>query len=217
MYSENWGIFWTALNPTLGTGIFYNPASSFSDTNAFLAIQNIDKNPATQTGGQLTVSRRIYLEFIKLICTASPAAAASMHAALKIDPVLSRYSSGGTQLTRNSPVAESPATPAATIFAGAINLAAASGKAAVLDREVVRFAAPKIGDEYLFSFGSDSKNVSEQLDTANVSKFTSIMTPVIQAWQSTLTLHLWFPSATIGSSSSSGGPSFEVVVGWRER
>src|SRR5438876_7865380 len=85
------GSYFVATNPTIGTGITFSvntaTTAALADTLPGLVIQNSDATPSS------TIGKRICLDYIKLICTATLVGASAspfyqMYA--KIDPVLSR-------------------------------------------------------------------------------------------------------------------------------
>src|SRR5438445_518542 len=70
--SADEGQRFTAINPTMGTGIAAALTQTFSDTAALAVIRNKDA-----VGG-----KRLYPDYIRLICTVAPASATAMHIAL---------------------------------------------------------------------------------------------------------------------------------------
>jgi len=60
------GSYFIATNPTPGTALAYNVQAAFSDTVPLFYVQNNDSkaNP---------FGKRLYLDYIKLICTTAPA------------------------------------------------------------------------------------------------------------------------------------------------
>ena len=60
------GKYFVCTNPTPGTALAYNVQAAYSDTVPLMYIQNNDSkaNP---------LAKRMYLDYIKLICTVAPA------------------------------------------------------------------------------------------------------------------------------------------------
>lgn len=72
------GSYFTAQNPTPGTGVALNAAvTAFSDTNGFIVIKN-----NALAGGQ-----RLYLDSLRLILTAATTAVVSIDFLVKVDTI----------------------------------------------------------------------------------------------------------------------------------
>src|SRR5437879_4917507 len=91
---DSGGGYFVATNPTPATAIAFAVNASFDVTKNLFVFKN--PNPA---GGL-----RMYLDYIKLICTVAPASATQMAVAMFIDTV-SRYTSGGTLVGADGVVA----------------------------------------------------------------------------------------------------------------
>jgi hypothetical protein len=209
------GCYFIATNPTPGTGIAFGNVSGVSgassDTVPGLIIQNIDQSPSG------TVGKRIYLDYIKLICTAAVAGASASpfyQMMIKTDNTLSRYTSGGTLITPvNSNMDVGSPTISKVIF-GTPTAAAASSAARLLARIVGRGATllPGINDTLIINFGSVEKASGNQnLSQAAPAGLLYNVPPVVLGPGSTMTLHGWTP-ATFTTV-----PSFEFEMGWFER
>ena len=87
------GSYFIATNPTPGTALAYNVQAAFSDTVPLLYIQNNDSkaNP---------LAKRLYLDYIKLICTVAPASSTGARFAAKTDPALRALSTNNTMQSR---------------------------------------------------------------------------------------------------------------------
>ena len=72
------GSYFIATNPTPGAALAYNVQAAFSDTVPLLYIQNNDSkaNP---------LGKRMYLDYIKLICSVAPASSTGARFAVKTD------------------------------------------------------------------------------------------------------------------------------------
>src|SRR4051812_23324271 len=82
------GTYYRSTNQTPGTATAYSITTAFSATAAFAIIRNTDS-----AGG-----KRLFLDYLRLICTTVPASATSAHFAVSVDTA-NRYTSGGTALT----------------------------------------------------------------------------------------------------------------------
>src|SRR5947209_3844525 len=86
------GAYFVATNPTPGTPIAFAINTGVSETPGyFLSIQN-----SQQANG-----KRIYLDYLRLICGAAPASATSGEMFVKIDTT--GFTSGGTPITPVNP------------------------------------------------------------------------------------------------------------------
>jgi len=83
------GSYFIATNPTPGTALAYNIQAAFSDTVPLFYVQNNDSkaNP---------FGKRLYLDYIKLICTTAPASSTGVRFALKTDPAIRTISTNNT-------------------------------------------------------------------------------------------------------------------------
>ena len=205
------GGYFVATNPTISTGIAFGGAAitSFTDTTgAGLALMNMDKatSPAY---------KRIYLDYIKLIMATIPTgtlAAPFMQFAIRIDNVLSRYTSGGSVISQVNPNADvtQRASVAQLIF-GALTLAALSSGGITVARGNVRGIAPVVGDQYVFNAGSVEKAVGAQsMALATAAQVLVNIPPIILGPQQVLSVHHWCGGQT-------AAPVYEFEMGWWER
>ena len=91
------GTYFIATNVTPGTAQAYNIQAAFSDTTPLLYIQNNDSkaNP---------FAKRMYLDYIKLICSIAPASSTGARFAVKTNPQLRTLSTNNTLgITPTSP------------------------------------------------------------------------------------------------------------------
>lgn len=198
------GTYYTANNPTPGTGIAFAVNAAVSETAGyFLNIKNNDALGAAD-------AFRIYMHYIRLICTVAPASGTAGHFFLKSDNV-NRYSSGGTALTGVAVNTDTSTTSIALVNAGALTTAAASQGARLLSRGVLRSAIPVAADEWYFAFGAVDGPGSIQLAGTAAQRMVIPCPPVILGPQHNLGLQLWFPANATTPLSA------EVEVGWFER
>src|ERR1039457_7133219 len=103
------GSYFIATNPTPGTALAYNIQAAFSDTVPLFYVQNNDSkaNP---------FGKRLYLDYIKLICTTAPASGTGARFAIKTDPAIRTISTNNTTaITPRSPNPEVGARPASVL------------------------------------------------------------------------------------------------------
>ena len=205
------GSYFIATTVTPGTGQGYNIQAAFSDTTPLLYIQNNDSkaNP---------FGKRMYLDYIKLICTVVPATATGVRFAIKTDPQLRTLSTnntlGLTPTSPNSDVAtQSVCSVNAQNSATASVLTASSGAA-----RVVAYASmggiPVVGEELVLLCGSADPGAYNGLTAAEAvcpGRRVSCIPPIILGPNSALTLYGWFPG------NATTGLSFELEMGWWER
>jgi hypothetical protein len=200
------GSYFVATNPAPGAAIAYGVQAAFSDTNAFLIARNNDLISNMS-------AKRVYLDYIKLICTVVPASATSAQFAVKSDgPSSLRYTSGGTQIaavnTNND--SNTGSMIGNNIWAGTPVLAASSSSARLLARGVLNGAIPGISDEYVIKFGSIDGGGNIRGGTAST-RLVVNAPPIIIGPQQWISLHLWFPA------NAATAPTFEMEMGWFER
>lgn len=204
------GAYYTATNPTPGTGIITGVVTSLADTTPYLIV----KNNAPVAGG---VS--LYLDKLVLDCTVVGVTfSGSRKFAHKIDTSQSttRYTSGATAIhgagqtnAINSPTGASNASQA-LVYVGAIT-AAAAGAARLIESGTLCSAIEVAFSTFVFDFGAP---LSQPL-TGLVDNSTTPMhkyfpcAPIIIAPQEHYLLHIW--GASLGT-----GITFAYNLGWTE-
>lgn len=200
------GAYFSTQNPALGTALAAPVLTSYSATTAALVFQNT-ADPS-QAG-----AKSLYLDFIKLAFTVSPASATGMRYAVVLDTGNRAPTGGSTQLTGSggSPGASSvgPVINAAVAKIWAFTGAAFITVPSPVSPRIVGTggigALPIVGSEFMIRFGDTGPN------TGAVAAGTSHAAPVIVPPGQFCVLHLWFPS------NASTGPSVELDIGWAER
>lgn len=202
------GAYFTAVNPTPGTGIIHALTTAWSATAALFCLRNTDSEGA----------KRIYLDYVKLLCIGTaPTATTSIRLAVTLDNT-NRYSSGGTSITPKNVNMDSSQATVANLNFGAVVLTAASGSVRDIARESQPpRAAPALvsGDTFFFNFGQVS---AESLATVGAAapatapaQFTSAMPPAIIGGGDSLNFHLYYPAA------ATTAPTYEFEIAWWER
>jgi hypothetical protein len=201
------GSFFTTSSPTPGTGLAFAVTAAASDTAGnFLLIKNNDNVSDSPN------NKRLYLAYIKLICTVAPATATAGQFKMNCDGFLTaRYTSGGTVLTPVNLNMDLANNSVSQVYAGALTTAALSNSARQVGRGVLRAVIPVVNDEYVFHFGSVDWEANQSLATATAVRESIPCAPVVLGPQQSFTLGLWFP----GNATTAG--SFEVECGWWER
>jgi hypothetical protein len=139
------GSFFTAVNPTAGTGIIDTAAlTGFVTTTPTMVVVN-----SNSTGG-----KSLYLESLRLNVTAAGTSGTNWSWAMYVDTG-NRYSSGGSQITPNNINMLASNSTGALVYFGAITATAANSQrkiAASPGRTVIKV----VGDEYRWTFGDSS-------------------------------------------------------------
>src|SRR5438132_5113802 len=137
------GSYFVALNGTPGTGIAGAAApTTFDNTKPFILVKNQDA-----FGG-----KRIYFDYIKLVVTAIGTNGTLNYATHQLDGGAG-YTSGGSQLTANSPNIDMTLSSVALIYAGAV-VATAGSSPRTVAHQAIRPVIPVVGDTMVFSFGN---------------------------------------------------------------
>lgn len=201
------GSYYMTSSPTPGTGLPFAITAAASDTAGnFLVIKNNDNT--TDSPNIL----RMYLQYIKLICTVAPATATAAQFKMNVDGFLnSRYTSGGTALPAVTPNMDIGNKSISQVYAGALVTTALSSSSRQVGRGQLRTVIPAVGDEYMFTFGATESAQQASIATATAIRETTQCAPVIIGPQQFFSLGLWFP----GNATTAA--SFEVECGWWER
>ena len=197
--------------PRPGPALAYNIQAAFSDTVPLLYVQNNDSkaNP---------FGKRMYLDYIKLICTTAPASGTGARFAIKTDPALRTISTNNT--TAITPT--SPNSDVATQSVCSINVQnSADGLGAVgllrvgpSRRERQRGRHPGGGRRTRAGLRSGRSRRLPRPDGGASSvpgRKVSCLPPIILGPNSALTLYAWFPG------NAATGLSYEFEMGWWER
>lgn len=190
------GMYYKATHQTPGTAVAYSITTAFSALASFFFLYNGD------------ATKRLFLDYIKLIPTTAPASATSGHFALAIDDT-NRYTSGGSSFTPqnvNSAVANASI---ATCRAGAlVNPVVVAAR--YVDRGVLFAAIPVVNSEFVLAVGSQAAGAGTLGGTV-ATRTVIPLSPVVVAPGDCMLLHLWFPANAVTA------PQFEFEAAWWER
>lgn len=198
------GSYFVGVNAASGTAITASIATAYSATaSGFIALRNTAASGST---------KRVYVDFIKLICAVAPVNATDWKAVVDIDTVLTRFTSGGTAITPKNANVGSSTAASALLNAGALTTVAISSAGISLGQTDLRRAIPVIGDEYLFVFGSPSNtSASIALNGTAPTKYVINYPPAVLPAQAALVLSLF------GTAHDTTASQYFVQVGWSER
>jgi len=207
--------YFLAQNPTPGTGFAQNIQTSYSATKPFITIFNSAAALVSGSGpgNQVGNARAIYLDYIRLICSAAGSTTTSGHVVAAIDNG-NRYSSGTASTP--TPVNLYIGGPAskATIQVGPITATAATSAAILLGRSVLRVAAAPawiVFDEVILHFSDEGTNEAQSVTATTASRIDVWMPPVVIYPQQTFLL------APYNVANATTAPSFEYEIGYWER
>lgn len=191
------GSYFTARNPTPGTGLATHAApTTFDETKPTLVVYN---------GGQ----NRIYPQFLRLHILTASTGAVRVQYTLAVDQG-NRYASGGSALTVQNVNMDNTFSSGATITAGAPVASAASGSRRVLDHVVFRGTIDVIEDSYELIFaGGDGAGMGGSR-AATVQDFARLACPVVIGPGQSFLVHQW-------AGSQSVGPVVNFTLGFIER
>jgi hypothetical protein len=197
----NEGTYYRTTNQVPGTATAYSITNAFSATAGFAVIRNTDS-----AGG-----KRMFMDYIRLICTTVPASATSAQFAVSVDST-NRYTSGGTALTPLNSNMVSANAAIGTCHIGTPTVAAASGSVRYLSRGVLFGVIPVVQSEFVINFGATDSGTGTLGGTTAVRVGVPVG-PVVLGPGAThsLVLHLWFPA------NATTAPQFEFEAGWWER
>lgn len=198
------GTYFRACNPTMGTGIATNVTTSFSDSSAIAIIQNLANS-----------GKSIYMDYLRLICTAAGTGATSFQIAIVLDPT-NRYISGGTAVFGTN-----CNTGFSTFTNNAITFGAVSTTNTDVNykRQASRLtlktqAAPcmVVGDQYLINFAANESPSGPNGGAVAAQYGTNLGANCLasQSITHSLIVHAWWPGLSVA-------PSFEFEAGWWER
>lgn len=197
------GSYFVTTNPTVGTGLPTIAApTTFVATSPFLLVYNAA--PAAS-------GKRIYLDYLRLICTAPGTGGTALHLAVTVDVARTdKWTSGGSLLVPVNPNMDSDLAAIARVYAGAL-LAAAAPQARLLGHAPLRTAIPVINDVYCVNFGGhEYTGDSVLVSGAAIAQRYIPHPPVIIGPQQWAAVNLWLPAQSVASS-------FEVELGHWER
>ena len=198
------GTYNVTTNPTPGTGLAFAINTGVSETAGyFLNIKNNDIAGAAD-------AVRLYIHYIRIICTVVPASATSGHFMIKTSEA-NRFTSGGTQLVNTSPNTDSSAISVAVLNAGALTTAGAGVNDRLVARGVLRTAIPVVFDEWILAFGPVDSGGAILLGGATAQRMVIPCAPLVIGPGKNVGLQIWFPGNAATAMSA------ELEVGWWER
>lgn len=184
--------YFIATNPTMGTGIAGIAAStSYDATEHLLHLRNT------------STTKRLYLDFIDLVCTAAGTSGTTTGFTMVLDTGATRYTSGGSAITPVNPNMDAGETAECALKFGALVTGAATSDVRPLGDFLVRTVIKVVGDSYRFTFGDNNaawQLAGASLDGTTSAKVTIPCPPVILGETDQFLLSDWAASQTVGSS-----------------
>lgn len=189
------GSYYTAKNPTAGTGLATIAAATAID----------DAKPFAMIKGPTTAGKVFVVDYVRLVCTAPGTAGTALRAIWHIDDTKADPT-GGTTLVLNNLRQDVANNQVETkIFAGPLTATAASGNVSELVAPLLKSSIPAANDVYLMKFGGSDQGVST---AATIVYYGG--PPLIVPANKIATLHLLLPSQSAASS-------YEIEIGGAER
>lgn len=196
------GSYFLASNPTIGTGIAGIAAStSYDATEHPFWLRNV------------STTKRLYLDFIEITCTAAGAAGTTTGFTVTTDRGNSRRGTGGSDITTlynvNRASTESVTSSVACAF-GALATAAATTSVQAVFNGLVRNVIKVVGDTYRFSFGDAGGSwqcAGASLNGTTTAAITVPLAPVVLGEGDQVLLSDW-------GASQSGASSYEFRAGF---
>ena len=196
------GSYFICTNPTPGTGIAsITAANGYDAAEALCIIKN----------GNASSGARIYLDYIKLSPTVAGTNGTNVTYATHLDPVGTRYTSGGTLYTPLSPNMASDATSGAVVHFGAVVTTAAGTNVRKIGSGNLRTSIMVVGDEYVLDFGADGNaGASSLFEGTLICKQVVRHAPIILGPGDEFIL-------AVNAASQSVAASFEFEIAFWER
>lgn len=204
------GSYFTAQNPTIGTGVALDAAkTAFADTNGLFVLRN-----SAPAGSGI----RVYLDYLKLILTAATTAIASVDFLFKGDSIV-RSPSTAANGTAMTPVNVNMDDATSAVLApigfnnNVMTLPAASGSARVLGRAHAATGLGFAGDSIIVQFGASERSSTMGLTAVRAVGACQTVCdapPIVIGPQQTVVIHRW-------SLTEAAAVSYEFELGWWER
>ncbi len=201
------GSYYTAVNPTQGTGIVSNITAAYSATaSGFIYMRNTESVTAA-------APKRIYLDYIKLMCSVVPGSAVVWQYQIILDySTAARYTSGGAAPTLNNVNGDSANASVASVYWGPL-LTVAGTSQRILCRGNLSTKIPVVYETNILTFGAMNMGGSAiAASGAAYSGRTEIGNPpIVLGASQNLVLFLY------GYNNSATAYEAEVEMGWWER
>lgn len=200
------GTYFVGTNPTISTAIAFGGAAitAYTDTTAGLTIYNKD----------ILGGKNIYVDYIKLLLqtiATGTLAAPFQRYVFTLDPLSTRYTSGGSLITPVNPNGAAGQTSIASVHFGACVTVALSTNGRLIDSGCYRSATQVANDTYTWDFGGVEKvsgGNSLALATAGTFLFTAPPIIIPPGW-------VFAMQQFCGGQTAA--PAFEFGLGWWER
>jgi hypothetical protein len=191
------GSYYVATNPTPGSGVLGGVVTTMDNTKPFILIKN-------------NGSKRIYLDFIKLMASAI-GATGSLNYATHIVDAGAGYTSGGSTIAPVQPNCDiGNMNSAALIYTGAV-VATAGPAQRIIGNQAIRSVITVIYDTLYFQFGGEITSFSGMpIEGLLILERAVCLAPVIIGPQESYKLVLW-------RASQAAGNNYEFEIGYWER
>jgi len=196
------GGYFVVTNPTPGTAIAHVTSAAVSETAGYyFLIRNGDSPGGT--------NKRMYLDYIRLICKAVPTTGSAGYFFIKTGPLQTRYTSGGSRIYPVNANADAPSDSIALAYAGALTTVA-DAQARIVANGMLRSVIPVAGDEWIFKFGGVEGAGPSSLGGTVALRMPVPCAPIILGPGQNAALQIWF-------TSNNAAAEYEIDAGWWER
>jgi hypothetical protein len=194
------GSYYVATNPTIGTGIAGIAAStSYDATEHLFWLRNTSS------------TKRLYLDFIEITCTAAGANGTTSGFTVTTDRGNSRRGTGGSDITSIYPANRTmTGTPEVACAFGALATVTSTTSVQAVFNGLVRNVIKVVGDTYRFSFGDSGATwqcAGASLNGTTTAAITIPLVPVVLGEGDQVLLSDW-------GASQSGASSYEFKAGF---
>jgi hypothetical protein len=198
------GKYFTATNPTVGTGIIGMVSTTDDATKPTILFANNN-----QAGSGVNC----YLDYIRLCCTVVGVGHSAPKVSFRLDTgkCTDRYTSGATLITPNNTNSGSNNGSNVYLRFGAVTAAAAGNDRLICSHAITSGAIEVVYDSFVFDFGAPSHSMKASLidNTTTLTHGYFSEPPVVIAPQTCFTAIIW-------GASNSTGITWAFDIGWIE-
>jgi hypothetical protein len=198
------GKYYTATNPTAGTGVIGMVSTTDDATKPTILMAN---NAAAGSG------IKVYLDYIRLCCTVVGVGHSAPKISLRLDTAKAsdRYTSGASLITPNNVNSDYANASNVYLRFGAVTAAAAGNDRLIASHAMTSGAIEVVYDTFVFDFGAASHGVQANLidNTTTLTHAYFSDPPVVIGPQACFTAVIW-------GASMSTGITWAFDIGWIE-
>lgn len=202
------GSYFIATNPTPDTGIALTTSiTAFAETAGAVSGALHHKNGETT---EVAGSKRIYPDYIKLICASVHTTGSSIRYAITLNDNASSYTSGGSAITPvcvNTEIANTATI--STLYFGALTTAVPTNRR-LISKGTIKPRIDLVLDEFVLAFGASPSGGYAPADAAAIMRLIQPCPPICISAGWSMILHIWAPSCNAAAQ-------YEFEYGWYEK